>query len=218
MSTKRKRLIKGRINRQPITLERLLAYPALDRVLATVLRHPRLLQACSAGLGVVLVMLTLRPLALPGHIPAAATPVAVPPASGTQIETAGDEAALLAIVAAYNQASITAAVLNTTEPMAPLLAPDGSAWAEVQAEYARRAARGETHAPALTRWGVLAVSVQGNTATVETQEQWDDITSVGGQVIASRRGILTRNVYTLQRSESGTGWQIAAVTSTTLIG
>ena len=208
----------GRINRQPLTLEDLLAYPALDQVLAALLRHPRMLQACGAALGIVLVALALRPLVLPGPVPAAAAPVELSPAASIQIEPTDENAAVLAVVAAYNQASITAAVLSTTEPMAPLLAPNGSAWAEVQAEYARRSARGETHAPALTRWGVLAISVQGDTATVETQEQWDDMTSVGGAVIASRRGILTRNVYTLQRSLSEVGWQITAVTSTTLIG
>ena len=207
-----------RINHHPITLDRLLAYPALDRLLAMLLRRPRAIQLLGVALGVVLAVLALRPLVQPGLLPAAAAPIEVSPAASTPIEPTNDDAAVLAVVTAYNQASITAAVLNTTEPMAPLLAPDGDAWAEVQAEYARRVARGETHAPALTRWGVLAVSVQGDTATVETQEQWDDITSVGGAVIASRRGILTRNVYTLQRSAAGARWQIAAVTSTTLIG
>ena len=191
---------------------------AIDQVLAAALCRPRVIQLGGVVLGVSLIALTLRPLVLSGSVPIAAAPVELSPAAGTHVEVAGDDAAALAVVAAYNQASITAAVLNTTEPMELLLAPDGSAWAEVQAEYARRAARGETHAPALTRWGVLTVSVQGDTATVETQEQWDDITSVGGQVVASRRGILTRNVYTLQRSASGASWQIAAVTSTTLIG
>ncbi len=207
-----------RNNRHPITFERLLAYPALDRLLSILLRRPRATQLLGVALGVVLVALALRPLVLPGPVPVAAAPVEVSPAAGTQIEPASDDAAALTVVAAYNQASITAAVLSTTEPMTALLSPDGSAWAEVQAEYARRAARGETHNPALTRWGVLAISVQGKTATVETQEQWDDITSLGGAVIASRRGILTRNVYTLQRSAAGARWQIAAVTSTTLIG
>ncbi len=218
MSTKRKRLIKGRINRQPITLERLLAYPFVDGLLVYVLRWPRAIQLGGVVLGVVLAVLALRPLVLPGSAPLSGAEIAAAPTSGVLTEAPSDRETVLAVVAAYNQASITAAVLNTTEPMAPLLAPDGSAWVEIQAEYARRATRGETHAPALTRWGVLAVSVQGNSATVETQEQWDDITSVGGAVIASRRGILTRNVYTLQWSASGARWQIAAVTSTTLIG
>lgn len=209
----------GRSNCQPVPLERLLAYPALDQLLATLLYRPRVLQFVGVVLGAVLAALALRPLVAPAAaLPAGVALDGVPTVVGAPAEQTDEETSVLAVVAAYNQASITAAALNTTEPMAPLLAPDGSAWVEVQAEYRRRAERGETHNPALTRWGVLATSVQGDTATVETQEQWDDITSVGGQVIASRRGILTRNVYTLQRSAAGAGWQIAAVTSTTLIG
>lgn len=190
---------------------------AIDLVLATALYRPRVLQFAGIALGAILAALALRPLVLPGPVPATTALVEMTPAAGTQIGPTSDDATVLAIVAAYNQTSITAAVLNSTEPMTPLLVPDGSAWAEVQAEYRRRVARGETHEPTLTRWGVLAVSVLDDTATVETQEQWDDITSVGAMVIASRRGILTRNVYTLQRSPAA-GWQIAAVTSTTLIG
>src|SRR3954452_3764275 len=57
------------------------------------------------------------------------------------------EAATLAVITAYNQASITAAVLGRADVMAPYLAPDGQAWADAQAEYARRSTRGETHDP-----------------------------------------------------------------------
>jgi hypothetical protein len=66
--------------------------------------------------------------------------------------SAADQA-VVNVVAAYNQASITAAVLGRADAMAPYLAPDGHAWADAQAEYQRRAGRGETHDPALTRWG-----------------------------------------------------------------
>jgi hypothetical protein len=60
--------------------------------------------------------------------------------------------------------------------------------------------------------------VDGNSATVETQEQWDDITSVGGAVVSSKRGILTRNTYALRRSPSLGRWLITTVTSTVVIG
>src|SRR5262249_6493318 len=103
-------------------------------------------------------------------------------------------------------------------PMAPYLAADGKAWAEVQAEYARRATRGETHDPALTRWGVLKISGDATTAIVETQEQWDDIASVGGEVVSSRRAVLTRNTYPLRRSPSLGRWLIITVTSSVMIG
>jgi len=121
------------------------------------------------------------------------------------------------LVATYNQASITAAVLGRADAMAPYLAPDGTAWAEVQAEYQRRAMRDETHNPALTRWGILRVVVDSDAATVETQEQWDDQTSVGGQVVSSRRGILTQNIYELRRAPSTERWLITTITTTNII-
>jgi hypothetical protein len=108
-------------------------------------------------------------------------------------------------------------VLGRVDVLAPYLAPDSQTWAEIQAEYQRRAARGEAHEPALTRWGVLRIAVAGDTATVETQEQWDVITSVGGHIVASRRGILTRNTYTLRHFPSTGSWLITDVATTTLI-
>jgi hypothetical protein len=129
-------------------------------------------------------------------------------------DTIDDE--VLAIVAAYNQASITAAVLGRPDPMAPFVSPDSQTWADILAEYARRVTRGEAHGPTLTRWGVLRIAVHGDTATVETQEQWDDITSLGGQVVSSVRGLLTRNTYTLGRTATN-NWQITNVISTPII-
>jgi hypothetical protein len=125
-----------------------------------------------------------------------------------------DDQTVVNVVAAYNQASITAAVLGRADAMAPYLAPDGRAWADVQAEYQRRASRGETHDPALTRWGILRVAIDADTAIVETQEQWDDLTSVGGQVVSSQRGVLTQNVYHLRRAPSIESWLISDITTT----
>jgi hypothetical protein len=200
-------------------LAHLLALPAIDWLLGWLLMRPRVLQAMGVCLGIGLVGLTLQPL-LPS---VASTALQVEPAqtatttSPSAAQAGSTEQAAIALVAAYNQASITAAVLGRADVMAPYLAPDSSAWAEVQAEYSRRATRGETHNPALTRWGVLQAVVSGNAATVETQEQWDDLTSVGGQVISSRRGILTQNVYELRRVSTAERWQIATVTTTSII-
>ncbi|MEN9933895.1 MAG: hypothetical protein RLZZ387_474, partial [Chloroflexota bacterium] len=85
-----------------------------------------------------------------------------------------------------------------------------------QAEFARRAQRGETSDAALVRWGVLRSVVDGDTALIETQEQWDVITSVGPSVVSSRRGVLVRNRYQLRRAAPGT-WQIATVETTPVI-
>jgi hypothetical protein len=196
-----------------------LTQPALDTALTVLLARPRLLQVSAALIGIVLLFIALRPL-LWEQVPAAAPATEqLRPAARIvptrQAET--DEQAALNIVALYNQASIDAGISGRPDGMAPFLAQDGRAWAEVQAEYTRRALRNETHDPTLTRWGVLAIAVHGDTATVETQEQWDDISSVHGQVLASKRGILTRNQYKLRRAAGAYGWLITDVTTTTII-
>ena len=136
---------------------------------------------------------------------------AMPPPAGSETQAAID------LVAAYNQASIAGAVLNRADAMAVYLAADGSAWADVQAEYQRRASMDEIHHPALSRWGILRVAVQGDTAVVETQEQWDDLTSIAGAVISSKRGILTRNVYHLRREPQTERWLITTISTTNII-
>lgn len=215
--------------RPALTLDRLLSLPAVDRLLGRALNHARLLQWLGALAGLALVALALRPL----FVASASSAVAVEPlrenSSAMALEatpghnadehmTGSEQSEILAVVAAYNQASITAAALGRVDVMAPYLAPDGPAWADVQAEYARRATRGETHEPTLTRWGVLHADVTGTTARIETQEQWDDVASVGGEVLSSQRGMLTQNTYTLRRNTTNGRWQITTVTSITVIG
>jgi hypothetical protein len=87
----------------------------------------------------------------------------------------------------------------------------------VQAEYQRRIGRGESHEPALTRWGILSVTVDRDSATIETQEQWDDRTSIGGQLVSSQRGVLTRNTYALRAAPDTGRWLITTITTTTVI-
>jgi hypothetical protein len=200
----------------PSALDRALALPAIDSVLGRLLAHPHLVQITGALSGCLLIALTLRALFLPTL---ASAPLSAPVVS-TQpqpLAPSTDDQAVVNVVAAYNQASITAAVLNRADAMAPYLAPNGRAWADVQAEYQRRARRGETHDPALTRWGILRMAVNADTAMVETQEQWDDLTSVGGQVVSSQRGILTHNSYDLRRSPSVGSWLITTITTTSVM-
>ena len=206
----------------PPPLERLLALPAVDRLLSGLLARPHTLQIAGLLLGLVLVAITLRALpplggprlpAAPGAAHEETTAVSAPT---MEPDTAAQAA--IALVAAYNQASIAAADLGRADGLAPYLAPDGAAWAAVQAEYARRAARGETHDPALAHWGVLRAAVDAEHATVETQEQRDDRTIVAGQVISSRRGILTRNIYTLAHAHDAGGWMITTIMTEVVIG
>lgn len=206
-----------------VALERVLAWPPIDRALGWLLNRPAVLQGTAVLIGVAVVALALRPLIWPSDLPAPAGSPALPdlPALAAHAPVASpavdSEAAVLSVVAAYNQASITAAVLGRADVLAPYLAPASQPWAAAQAEYQRRATRAETHDPSLIRWGVLRVAVQGDAATVETQEQWDDTTSVGGQLVSSRRGILTRNTYTLRRAPDTQRWHITDVATTTLI-
>jgi hypothetical protein len=210
-------------------VERMLRLSAVDHLLGRALNHPRMLQWFGALAGLVLVALALRPLFVASASSAVAAgsvqasgsaraTMVTPGRDADEHTTSSEQSEILAVVGAYNQASITAAALGRADVMAPYLAPDGSDWAEVQAEYARRAARGETHEPTLTRWGVLRAEVTGASARVETQEQWDDITSVGGEVLRSQRGMLTQNTYTLRRDTTNGRWQITTVTSITVIG
>ena len=206
-----------------MTIDRILALAMLDRALAGVLRHPRIVQWMGALGGLVMVALALRPVFFPlagiraNQTPPIASVIATPNRAADLAAPRSSEAAIVAAITAYNQASITAAVLGRADVMAPYLAPDGQAWADVQAEYGRRSTRGETHDPTLTRWGVLRVEIAGDTATIETQEQWDDIASVGGAVISSRRGILMRNQYQLRRAPALGGWLITTIVSTPMI-
>ena len=198
-------------------VDRVRTLPVIDQLLGLLLAHPRLLQLSGVLLGVVLIALTLHPLVLPtqGSTSLLAPTVASQPST---VATNTEEQAVIQVITAYNQASITAAVLNRAQAMTPYLATDGRTWADVQNEYQRRASTGETHNPVLTRWGILRVTVDAEIATVETQEQWDDLTSIGGQVISSQRGILTKNSYTLQRSPTTRNWLIIDITTTTVIG
>jgi hypothetical protein len=204
----------------PGVVAQVLNLPALDWVVKWLLARPRVLQLVSVLLGMVIVGLALRSL-LPSTAPmlparasaasAQAVATAMPPPAGADTQAAFD------LVAAYNQASIAGAVLNRADAMATYLAPDGSAWADVQAEYQRRTSTGETHHPALSRWGILRVAVERETAIVETQEQWDDLTSVGGTAVSSKRGILTQNVYQLRRVPKTEHWLITTITTTNII-
>lgn len=215
--------------RPALTLERALSFPVIDRLLGRALGRPRLLQWLGVVVGLLIVGLALSPFLVSSARSASTTgPVQASSSAVVQLSTTdgdadphganAEQADLVAVVAAYNQASITAALLGRADVMAPYLAPDGTAWKEVQAEYQRRATRAETHEPTLTRWGALREEIAGDTARVETQEQWDDITSVGGEVISSRRGMLTHNTYELRRAPTSGRWQITTVTSVSVIG
>lgn len=199
-----------------VVVEWLTTRPAVDRAAGALLRYPRVLMAMAGVLGALLVVWTLLPLVAPAPPRAAATAPAATPVAPTPAAAPEVERQVLAVITSYNQASISAGLLARPDLLAPYLAPDGAAWTAVQTEYARRLARGETSDAALTRWGVLQLQVADDTATVVTQEQWDVVTSVGGSVIRSRRGVLTRNTYTLRR-DGASAWRITDIETVTLV-
>jgi hypothetical protein len=185
----------------------------LDRVFAPLLRRPHVLLALGVTLGVTLIAATL--FSGQPAIPSPSAEVDRAPGGATPPGAQRDDA-VLTMIAAYNQASITAGRLGDDTLLAPFFAPESPAWQQVQAEYTRRRQRGELSDAALVRWGVLAIHLDGDTARVETQEQWDVVTSLGGTVTSSRRGVLTRNVYILRRALDG-GWRIVRVETTPLV-
>lgn len=202
----------------------LVGLPLLDRALTAALRWPRAAATAGAALGLALSLAALLPLLPVTSVPASATGLAglaadTTPTPPDRLDTqeALAEQEVLAVVAGYNQASISAGLLGRTDLLAPYLDGQGAAWRQVQAEYARRAQRGETSDATLARWGVLRIVVTGGTALVETKEQWDVITSVGPTVISSRRGVLVRNSYQLHRTPDGV-WQIRSVDTTPVMG
>jgi hypothetical protein len=200
---------------------RTLNLPAVDWMLKWLLARPRVLQLVDVLLGMAIVGLALRSLLLSARplVPTGAGAASTQTIATAILPPTGSEAqAAIDLVAAYNQASIAAAVLNRADALAAYLTTDGSAWADAQAEYQRRASTGETHHPTLSRWGILRVAIDADTAIVETQEQWDDLTSVDGAVVSSKRGLLTQNVYYLRRAPSTERWLITTITTTNVIG
>ena len=124
--------------RPAVILEHMLGLPIVDRMLGRALHHPRLLQWLGVLAGLVIVALALRPLFVLSAGTVVVTPLvqassraaapAVTPGDGLeQRATSSGESEVLAVVAAYNQASITAALLGRADIMAPYLAPDGTA-------------------------------------------------------------------------------------------
>jgi hypothetical protein len=186
----------------------------LDRALTPLLHHPFLLLVLGVGLGTALVVWSLLPWALPAKAsePAMSGQATTSPPPPSDISERDE---VLAVLAGYNQASVVAGASGSVEPLMPFLAADGPALRAARAEFARRTIGDERSEASLVRWGVLQITIDGVQALVETQEQWDVITSARGDVLRSRRGVLSRNLYALRRSSAG--WRIVSVTTTPIV-
>ncbi len=177
------------------------------------LATPRRAGAAALLLAIAVMCVPTIPVGLGGVSAGYQAPLPSSPAPAGMISRS-DEA--LAIVAAYNAASITAGLQGRPDILATFLDPDGVAWRQIQVEFARRAQNAEIHDSTLVRWGILRHSLADSTARIETQEQWDVVVRVGSTVVNSQHGILTRNQYSLRRTSAG-GWQITEITSTVLV-
>lgn len=149
----------------------------------------------------------VAPTAARANITSAASPVH----GGESL--AADQAAVLRVVAAYNAAESEVAQTLVLTPSLPLIEP-GSPLAQRRAqELAQRQESNSTHATHLLRWAVGAITVDpaGTTATVATQETWED--QVGSNL---PRTATVRVVYTLRRADAQSAWRIVDATSTLL--
>ncbi|MCS6939733.1 MAG: hypothetical protein RMJ55_05725 [Roseiflexaceae bacterium] len=205
-------------SRVPTTGDRalrwLLARPSLDRLLTAALRYPRALVIAAIGAGAALAIWQIG--ALQPAPEAALSPVRSADVSARPTPlptTPADD--VVRFLAAYNQASALAAAQGQAALLEPYLAPDGPAWRSVMAEYARRASAGERRDAALVRWGVLQSDITSTEGWIDTQEQWDVVITVGGRIISSRRGVLTRTRYWLRRDADG--WRIVDAATTEVI-
>ena len=149
--------------------------------------------------GLVAVIVSARPWWSPQPVrgterppTATATPTTHPP------DLLGDAAKQpLAVIAAYNAASIAAGTSGDRTLMDPYLLVESPVRQEIATEYARRERLSERHHAQLVRWGVVDHEEADGHARIVTQEVWDDVIVVAGSIVDERRGSLSRVTYDL---------------------
>jgi hypothetical protein len=130
-------------------------------------------------LGVVLLMAAVVVALIVWGRPGAtnASPVGSVPATTAAVnraDIAAQEAAIRETLMSYNAAETEAAALLRIDPLTPYLAPEGPFAARRAAELAERQRRNAPHRSILVRWGIGAITVNGDTATAVTQETWSN--------------------------------------------
>jgi hypothetical protein len=159
--------------------------------------------------GIVLLMLAVAlPMLVwgrPGAIvpaPGTALPVATRTPNGTEASVV--ETAIRDTLTRYLAAETEAAALLQLDPIMPYLAADSPFAARRAAELAERRERNAPHRSILVRWGIGAITVDGDQATVVTQETWSN--QEAGAVAPEQATV--RVTYTL-RWDAATGrWLI----------
>ena len=160
-------------------------------------------------LGVVLLMITVVvALVLWGSpeaatpAPAASAPVVSPTAQGA--DQATQEAAIHDTLTRYNAAETEAAALLLIDPIRPYLAPEGAFATRRASELAERQRRNTPHRSILVRWGIGAITVNGESATAITQETWSN--QEAGAVAPEQATV--RVTYTLRWDAAAGRWLI----------
>ncbi len=224
--SRRRRMLSWRVAQRqstsclPATSDRgrwqlLLLHPSVDRLLTVMLRCPYALMIVAIGAGVGLAIWHIA--AIQSAPDAMSNLTRVVDMHGSLSPTPAITPAndIVRFLAAYNQASALAAAQGRAALLESYLAPDGPAWQAVVAEYARRTSAGERRDSTLVRWGVLQSDITSAGGWIDTQEQWDVVITVGGRIVSSRRGVLTRNRYWLRRDADG--WRIVDATTIEVI-
>jgi len=123
----------------------------------------------------------------------------------------------IAVIAAYNAASIAAGVNGDHTMMHAYLAERSTVRTDIATEYARRARHNERHHASMVRWGVVDREQTERRARIVTQEVWDDVVVVAGSVVDERRGSLSRVTYDLVRHTTTEPWRIVAIKSEVIV-
>jgi hypothetical protein len=106
-----------------------------------------------------------------------APPVSSVPATTAAVNSAdlaAQEAAIRETLMGYNAAETEAAALLRLDPLTSYLAPEGPFAVRRAAELVERQRRNAPHRSILVRWGIGAITVDGDTATAVTQETWSN--------------------------------------------
>jgi hypothetical protein len=116
-------------------------------------------------------------------------------------------------VAAYNAADPQIAATLTLDPIRPYVDEEGPLWERRSREMAVRKETQATHATHLLRWaiGAIAIDQDGSTATVTTQETWEDRAGRDPPRVAT-----VRVVYTLRRADAQAPWRLFDAVQTVL--
>jgi hypothetical protein len=134
---------------------------------------------------------------------ASALPAAATPALSQRLTA--DQAAVLGVVARYNAADQQVAATLSLDPIRQVLDPAGPLFQCRSHDLAARGANSATHLTRLLRWavGTIAIDVSGTTATIVTQETWQN-----QEREAAPQTATVRVSYTLRRINPQAPWLI----------